>query len=289
MPEVVYLNGQRVPHERACISIDDRGFLYGDAVYDVVRAYHGRLWAADRHFRRLARSLAESGIEGVDLDALRELATRAVAESGFADANVYLHVTRGAEPRRLGPGPDLRPNVLLLVRDSAGISSPACFQGVSAITVPDLRWRRCDIKSTSMLGNVMARMEAKRAGVYEAIMYDEEDCITEAAAMSVLAVERGTVFTTPLGPAILSSINRELLIEMAGDLGIPVREERLARERFRKMEEIFLTSTTHEVCPVLQLDGQPVGDSKAGPITARLLETFLARIAAGDDAPRTRP
>lgn len=286
MSEVIYLNGKRVSRDAACISIDDRGFLFGDAVYEVVRAYRGRLWAADRHFRRLARSLAEAGIEGVDLEALQRLASQGALESGFADANVYLHVTRGVEPRRLGPGPNLTPTVLVVVRDSAEISPPQCFQGVSAITTPDLRWKRCDIKSTSMLGNVLVRIRAKQAGAYEAIMYDAAGLVTEAAAMSVFGVENGALITPPLGPEILASVSRELILEIAGELGLSTREEQLALERLRGLEEIFLTSTTHEVCPVLELDGAPVGQGKVGPITARVLAAFLARIAAGDDAPR---
>ncbi len=289
MPEVVYLNGIRVPREEARISIDDRGFLFGDAVYEVLRAYAGRLWAADRHFRRLRRSLREVLIEGVDVAEVQALTARAVEESECPEAHVYVDITRGLEPRALAYQDGLVPTVLIHVRDACGMVPAHACQGVSAITVPDLRWKRCDIKSTNLLANALARKAAKRAGAYEAIMYDTEGFITEAAAMSVFAAEGGELFTTPLGPEILPSISRELLVEMARALGIPVHEERIARARLGMMDEVFLTSTMHEVCPVIQLDGAPVGDGKVGPIATRLLAEFRARIAAGDDAPRVRP
>jgi D-alanine transaminase len=286
MPEVVYLNGKRIPREEACVSIDDRGFLFGDAVYEVLRAYGGRLWAAERHFRRLARSLREVLIEGVDVAQVQALTAHAVEESGFLEAHVYLHITRGLEPRALAYQDGLVPTVLIHVRDIRGMVPAHVCEGVSAITVPDLRWKRCDIKSTNLLANALARKTAKRAGSYEAIMYDAEGFITEAAAMSVFAVEGDVLLTTPLSPAILPSISRELLLEMAGDLGITAREERIARARLAAMDEIFLTSTMHEVCPVTQLDGAPVGAGQAGPIATRLSAAFHARLAAGDDAPR---
>jgi D-alanine transaminase len=286
MPEVIYLNGRRVPRAEACISIDDRGFLFGEAVYDVIRGYRGRLWAADRHFRRLARNVGEVGIGGVDLAQVQELVDRALVESGFDDANVYIHITRGAEPRKLVYSEALTPTVLIQVRDTSELVSSDFCDGVAAITVPDLRWRRCDIKTTLLLPNALARKAARRAGAYEAIFYDEQDVVTEAAAMSVFAVAAGELYTHPAGSEILPSISREFVLEIAGELGISVREERVRRDRFARMEEIFLTSTSHEVCPVITLDGAPVGDGKVGPIARRILQRFQERIAAGDDAPR---
>jgi len=285
MPDVIYLNGRRVARAEACISIDDRGFLFGDAVYDVLRAYHGRLWAADRHFRRLARNLAEVEIEGVDLTELETLARQATAESGYEDANVYVHVSRGEEPRKLVYGDGLTPTALIIVRDTAQLVSPDYGRGVAAVTRPDLRWRRCDIKSTNLLANSLARKAARRAGAYEAILYDEAGYITEAAAMSVFGAEGGVLYTRPTGPEILPSVTREFILEIASELGIPVRLEAIARSRLPHMEEIFLSSTNHEVCPVVTLDGASVGDGAVGRVSGRLLERFRERIAAGADRP----
>jgi D-alanine transaminase len=286
MPEIVYLNGTRVAPAEACVPIGDRGFLFGDAVYEVLRSYAGRLWAAERHFRRLERSLREIELTGVDVASLAALAARAVVESEFAEASVYLHITRGVEPRRLGGGEGLTPTVLVQVRDMATIVSAHFLEGVPAITYPDLRWKRCDIKSTNLLGNALARMAARRAGAYEAILVDEEGCITEAAAMGVFGAQGGVLYATPLGPEILPSISREFLVEIAHDLGIEVRLERVTRERLAGMEEVLLTSTSHEVCPVTELDGAPVGAGVPGPLGKRLYAAFRARLEAGDDAPR---
>ena len=139
MPEVVYLNGQRVPREEACISIDDRGFLFGDAVYEVLRAHGGRLWAADRHFRRLRRSLQEVLIEGVAVAEVQALTTRAVEESGCPEAHVYVHITRGLEPRALAYQDGLVPTVLIHVRDASGMVSAQVYEGVRKLVAEVLR------------------------------------------------------------------------------------------------------------------------------------------------------
>ncbi len=286
MPEVIYLNGRRVAQGEACVSIDDRGFLFGDAVYEVLRAYHGRIWGAERHYRRLARSLGEVEITGVNLAGLQGVVAQALAESEFADANIYVHITRGAEPRSLAYHEGLVPTVLVMVRDTGQLIDPSFCQGVRAITLPDLRWKRCDIKSTNLLPNALARQAARRAGAYEAILYDAEGRITEAASMSVFGAEGGALYTSPAGPEILPSVTREFILEIAQELGIPVRFAHLPREQFARLEEIFLSSTSHEVCPVLALDGKPVGTGAVGPVARRIRARFEERIAAGDDAPR---
>ncbi len=286
MPEIIYLNGTRVPREQAVVPIDDRGFLFGDAVYEVLRSYEGRVWASERHFRRLQRSLDETRITGVDCAALRALAEQAAAESEYPAAHIYVHVTRGVAPRALAHGEGLTPTVLVHVRDAMGMTKPSVYEGVRVVTRPDTRWARCDIKTTSLIANVLVRMEARRAGVYEVILYDAQEQITEAASMSVLMVEQGRLHTAPLGPEILPSISRELLLETARDIGIPVHEELITLTRLRRMDEVLLASTMHDVCPVVELDGAPVGDGKPGPVGRRLREAYLARIATGDDAVR---
>ncbi len=287
MADIIYLNGARVEPHQALIQIDDRGFLFGDAIYEVLRSYSGRLWAVERHVKRLQHSLEGAGIAGVDVPALRVLMERANRESGYANAHVYVHITAGVETRALARGEGLSPTLVIRVRDAATVSSPEVFaQGVRAITLPDLRWKRCDIKSTNLLANALARSEARRAGVYEAILHDARGHITEAAAMSVLGVENGAVHTTPLGPEILAGITRGFLVEIARGLSMSVHEETVSVQRLRRMQEVILTSTSHEVCPVVELDGAPVGDGRVGPVARQLLAGFLARVAARDDAPR---
>lgn len=286
MPEVIYLNGEFVSREEAVIPFEDRGFLFGDGVYEVVRSYGGRLWAVERHLQRLARSLAEVDIQTVDVAEMRGVMEEAFRRSEFPNALVYLQITRGVAPRKHAYGPGMRPTVLVHVRDFTGMVSPEVFAGVAAVTLPDTRWRRCDIKSTNLLANVLAQTEAKRRGAYEAILVDAEGYVTEAASMSVFCVEGGVLLTTPLGVEILPSISRGFVIEIAREEGIALREEWVTRERLRRAEEIFLAGTGHDMCPVIRLDGERVGDGKPGAITKRVLDGLRARIAAGDDAPR---
>jgi D-alanine transaminase len=287
MPEVIYLNGRFVAPEEAVISINDRGFLFGDAVYEVLRSYDGRLWAMERHLRRLRHSLAAIDLAAVDVEAIRGLMEEANRRSELPNASLYLQITRGVQPRRHAYTRDLRPTVLVTVRDIRPMLARINREGESAMTAPDVRWRRCDIKSTNLLPNVLAQTWAIEQGAHEAILVDGEGFVTEAASMTVFCVERGGVLTTPLGPEILPSITREFVVEIAADEGIPLREERVALARWHKADEMLFASTSHEVCPITKLDGQVVGEGRAGPITRRLMAGFKARVAARDDAPRS--
>jgi D-alanine transaminase len=286
MPEVIYLNGQFVEPENAVISIHDRGFLFGDAVYEAMRSYDGRLWAMQRHLQRLRRSLHEIDMGYVDVNIIAEVIERAYQRSELPDASVYLQITRGVQPRRHAYTQDLVPTVLVTVRDITPMLARINRDGESVMTAPDVRWKRCDIKSTNLLPNILAHTAAIDGGAHEAVLYDAEGYVTEAASMAVFCVEEGCVLTTPLGPEILPSITRQFVVEIAADEGIPLREERVSLERFRNASEVMLGSTSHEVCPVTRVDGRPVGDGTAGPVTRRLMAGFKRRVAAGDDAVR---
>lgn len=284
MPEIVYLNGEFMEPEKAAIPINDRGFLFGDSVYEVVRSYGGRLFTLDRHLARLERSLHEIDICNVDIAQLGRAIEEACQRSGFAEALVYVQVTRGAAPRKHAYDRDLCPTVLVHVRDLEPLLDPSIREGVAAITAPDIRWQRCDIKSTNLLPNVLAKTKAKEQGALEAILVNEDGIVTEATSAGVFCVEQGVVLTHPLSPAILPSITREVVLEVAGEVGIPVREEPVSLERLRAAAEVFLASTTIDVCPVITIDGAPVGDGKPGPVTRRLLAAYLER--AGAAGPR---
>ncbi len=286
MPDVVYLNGRIVPPSEAMIPVDDRGFLFGDSVYEVLRSYDGRLWALTRHLRRLARSLDAIDLHTITLDQARAAIEETYRASELPNALIYLHSTRGVAPRAHAYPRDLQPTVLVTVRDIAPALTTIDFNGVAAITAPDLRWRRCDIKSTNLLPNVLAKTRAHDQGVDEAILIDADGCVTEGSSTSVFWVAQNRLFTTPAGPEILPGITRELLADIARAEGIPLLAERVQLDRFRRAGEIFLAGTVHEVCPVIRLDGAPVGHGRAGPLTLQLQKAYRARIAAGDDEPR---
>jgi len=286
MPEVIYLNGRIVPREEAVISIDDRGFLFGDAIYEVIRSYDGRLWAFERHMQRLAGSLAAIDMAYVDVEAIGKAIRETYTASEIPDALVYLQVTRGVAPRSHAYTRDLKPTVLITVRDIIGGMAEVSPDGMTAVTKPDLRWRRCDVKSTNLLPNILAKTQAHEEGAYEAILVHPDGYVTEGSSTSVFWVREGEVCTVPLGPEVLPSISRGIVVEILQDEGLPLVEEHIPLAEFRKVDEIFLASTTPEVCPIITLDGEPVGTVRAGPLTLRLRAAFRARVEAGDDAPR---
>jgi len=286
MPEIVYVNGRIVAPHEAVVSVNDRGLLFGDAVYEVIRSYHGRLWAVERHMRRLRHSLDAIDLTAVNIGEIEAAIRECHRASGFPDAAVYLQITRGVAPRSHAYPADLRPTIIITVRDIAPLLADVDPRGVAAVTARDLRWGRCDIKSTNLLANVLAKTEAHRRGAHEAILVDAEGFVTEGTSTSVFWVDGETLFTTPAGPAILPGITREFVIGIAADEGIPFAEQRVPVHRFRRSDEVFLAGTGHDVCPVTSLDGEPVGSGRPGPITELLRQRFAARVAAGDDAPR---
>jgi D-alanine transaminase len=286
MPETIYLNGRLVPPEEALIPINDRGFLFGDAVYEVIRSYEGRLWALERHLSRLAQSLAAVDMGHVDTDEIGAAIRETYAASTIPDAVVYVHISRGVAPRSHAYSRDLQPTVLITVRDISPRVSRMASPGVAAIVEPDLRWRRCDIKSTCLLPNVLAHTRARNAGADEAILVHPDGYVTEGASTSVFWVRGGRLCTVPLGGEVLPGITRGFILEIAQDEGLPVVEERISLDEFRKADEMLLAGTTIEVCPIISLGGEPVGSGQAGPIALQLQKAFRARVQAADDAAR---
>jgi len=274
MPETLAnLNGQIMPLESVRISALDRGFLFGDSVYEVLRVYRGKPWLEEEHWRRLRHSLTSIRIDGVDLDRLRRRMHETIAAGPFSEALVYLQVTRGAAPRKHIYPKDTVPLELLWVRDyDDGPTAKDRETGVAVITRPDIRWGRCDIKSTNLLANVLLSQEAAEAGAAEAILYLADGTLSEATHSSFFTVKSGALQTTPLKANILPGITRKFLIGLAEKDGISVREANLTREELYHVDEVFLAGTTSEVLPVVTVDGRTIADEKPGPISKRLLE-----------------
>lgn len=286
MPEVIYLNGRIVPPEEAVVSVNDRGFLFGDAIYEFIRSYQGRLWCYERHLQRLAQNLAAVDMAHVNVEAIGRAIRETYAASQLPDAGIYLQVTRGVAPRAHAYDHTMTPTVLIIVRDITPSLAHIDPNGVAAITAPDLRWRRCDIKSTNLLPNVLAKTKAHDAGVFEVILVHPDGYVTEGSSTSVFWVREGVVGTLPLGQDILPGVSRAVVSEIVHNLGLLYVEEHLPLDAFRRADEIFLASTTPEVCPIITLDGAPVGSGQVGPLTRRLQHTFRQRVEAGDDAVR---
>ena len=271
---IVYLNGDYLPKAEARISPDDRGFLLADGVYEVARSYNGSLFAWDRHLRRLTRSLKELRIPHprVDFEAIcHTLLKRNNLDAG--DAIVYLQITRGVAPRvHAFPKGDVQPTVYGFA-GTVNIDPAQWNTGVRVITAPDLRWARCDIKSVSLLANVLAQQRAQEAGAEEAILI-RDGVVTEGAHTSVCAIFDGVLHTHPDSPHILPGITREIVLELCAELGIPVRMFPILEYRLRNVDELMILGTGSEVMPVVQVDGWNVGNGTPGPVTRRLQEAY---------------
>jgi D-alanine transaminase len=286
---IAYAGGQYVPLGEARVSVLDRGFLFGDGVYEVLPAYGGRPFALREHLARLARSLRELQIANPHTDAQwGEIVTRLVRENGPeaggpGDLMVYLQVTRGAPAVRQHAFPsDTAPTVVGMCHALPIPGEAALRDGVGALTRPDIRWGRCDIKATALLPNVLAVQAAREHGCNEVILH-RDGRVTEGGSSNVFAVLGTSVITPSKTHEILPGITRDLLVELLRANKVQVQERRLTLTELRSAEEIWLTSTTREVLPVTRLDGDPVGGRKPGPLWKKAYALFQA---AKQDAKR---
>jgi D-alanine transaminase len=272
-PPLANLNGTLLPLEEVKISALDRGFLFGDAVYEVLRLYAGRPWLEMEHFTRLKNSLAAIRIAGVDLERLQRRFHETIQAGRFTEGIAYLHVTRGSAPRRHAFPAQATPLEFMFVLDyDDGPTAQIRAHGTSVITYPDIRWHHCDIKSTNLLPNVLANQAAAEHSASEALLYLPDGTVTEASHSSYFAVKDGALITTPLKANILPGITRNFIVQLAQAGQIPIREQSIRKSDLFRMDEIFLTGTTSEVLPVVKVDGQPIGTGKPGPMAKRLLE-----------------
>jgi len=273
--DTAYLNGQWLPLAEARVPVLDRGFLFADGVYEVIPAYGGACFALDGHLRRLARSLRELRIaDPLDEPGWRGVVERLVRENGGGDLAVYLQVTRGAPAKRSHVFPDnTPPTVLGLCHALPSPSAHDRAQGVGALTRPDIRWHRCDIKAIALLPNLLATQAAKEQGCNEAILH-RDGRVTEGASSNVWVVHGGKVATPPQGPDILSGVTRDVLLGLLRGAGVTVEERAVRLEELARADEIWLTSSTREVLAVTRLDGAVVGAGTPGPLWHRAFALF---------------
>ncbi|NBW64967.1 D-amino-acid transaminase [bacterium] len=284
-----YLNGDYVPREQALIPVEDRGFIFGDGIYEGVRAVEGQLYEWDLHAERMVRGLAGLRIKcGVaEVEELRGVCERLVRENGLEDAEafLYLQVTRGAAPRtHYFPPASTKPTVFV---SATRFVVPRAMRdnGCSAITHEDMRWSRCDWKTVNLLGSVLARESAQEVGAYEAILH-RDGVVTEGAATNVLAVIDGVLRTHPLTPRILPGVTRIVVMSLVEELGIPCREIAFTLDELSRASEVFLCGSTTDVTPVVSIDGATVGSGAPGPVTTQLRTAFEARLYALASATR---
>ncbi|MFO0706978.1 MAG: D-amino-acid transaminase [Nitrospira sp.] len=270
MPALAFLNGRFVPWHEATVSIEDRGFQFGDGVYEVIRTYLGRPFELEAHLNRLDRSARELSLTQPYSHAQwASWIEQGIRDAAFPEAKVYIQITRGVSPRDHAFPMNVPPTVVMTIRELVPLPQQTRECGVIAKTCEDVRWGRCDIKSVNLLANVLAREDAKQAGVFEAILV-KDGLVTEGSVSNVMAVQGGAVVTAPEGPRILSGVTRTVVLQLAREAGIPVREEFLSVESLLAAEEVFLTGTTVEVLGVVQVDRRTIGSGRPGPVTRAL-------------------
>ena len=278
MPNVAFINGAFMPLAEAKVSIEDRGFQFGDGVYEVIRTYKGRPFSIEAHLARLDRSAA-----ALDLTQPYSRAEwsghilEGVKRAAYPEAKIYLQITRGVAPRDHTYSDEAAPTVVMTVREFHPLDRSVQATGVEAMTTEDIRWGRCDIKSVNLLANVLARQQVKQARVFEAILVNA-GLVTEGAVSNVMVVQGGTVVTAPEGPRILSGVTRAIVLDLALSEGVPTKERFVSQSDLYTADEVFLTGTTVEVLAVIRVDGKVIGDGRPGPITQRLAASFASRV-----------
>jgi D-alanine transaminase len=270
-----YLNGVFLPLDQAHVSVMDRGFLFGDGVYEVIPAYGGRLFRLAAHLRRLQNSLDAIRLGNPLTDAgWKSMLERLVTINNGRDQSVYLQVTRGVAPRRDHAFPeDSRPTVFAMCTSCVVSRDIENEPGVSAITLTDIRWQHCNVKAITLLPNILLRQRAIDANTAEAILL-KDGYIIEGAASNVFIVADGVLKTPPNSAALLPGVTRDLVLELAQTNGIPSQEIDITTEELAGAEEIWLTSSTREVSPVVRLDTQTIGDGKPGPLWNRMIRLY---------------
>ncbi len=278
MPDIACVNGRFGPLADAVVSVEARGFQFGDGVYEVIRTYRGRPFAVDEHLSRLERSAQALQLSlGPSKAQWGALIEEGLRLSDLPETKIYLQITRGQAPRDHPFPVPLLPTTVLTFRELHPLDVSVRQTGVQAILLEDIRWGRCDIKSVNLLPNVLARQQAKEAGVFEAILL-RDGVVTDGSVSNVMVVRNGTIQTAPEGPRILSGVTRAKVLELAKKEGIPVAETMVRREDLLGASEVFLTGTTVEVLPVVRVDGQAIGSAVPGPIAQLLSRRWEALV-----------
>jgi D-alanine transaminase len=268
---IVFLNGQFVPMSEAKISPMDRGFLFGDGIYEVVPSYNTQLVGFSLHIERMQNGLKAIGIKlNQSVDDWRDIAQTLIEKNGKGNLGLYFHVSRGTDVKRFHAYPDdIQPTVFAYAFNipAANVADKALVKQFKVASTEDLRWKRCQIKSTSLLGNVMHFQQGQDAGVHETILYNQHNELTEASACNVFIVKNDVVITPPLDNQLLPGITRHMLLDILRKDGtLQVEERAISMNEVRAADELWITSSSKDIAPVVELDGQPVGNGKVGDI-----------------------
>lgn len=279
MSRIAYVNGAYVPHSDAMVHVEDRGYQFADGVYEVCEIRHGVIVDLTRHLDRLGRSLGELRIDWpMSRAALTQVIRRVARMNHVRNGMFYLQVTRGVAKRdHVFPKAGTKPSIVVTAKSTdAKIIAAKNAKGLKAITVPDNRWERVDIKTVGLLPNAMARQAAKEQGAQEAIYVDRDGNVTEGAATNVWMVDAdGALVTRPAEHGILRGITRTTLQDVAARLGVEIRERKFSVEEMKASREVFITAATSICFPIVEIDGQVVGNGHPGSVSQKIREAFF--------------
>ncbi len=279
MPDIGYLNDRFTPLEEIAISPDDRGFLFGDGIYEVIRTYHHVPAFWEEHYCRLLRSAQEVRIPFPIKSAdFHRLLLTGLEQSGYPEGKIYIQLTRGVAPREHGFPVNAEPTVFLSFREMKALPIEFPHNGVKVITLPDIRWDRCDIKSLNLLPNVLAKQQAQEVSAFEAI-FVRNGLVIEGATSNIFLVKDGQLRTPERNHFVLAGVTQQQIISLAQENGLPVQFERISPEALYQADEVFLVGTTIEVLPVVKVDEQVINNGVPGPVTSSLQGYFTNVLA----------
>lgn len=282
MSRIAYVNGRYLPHRRASVHVEDRGFQFADAVYEVIAVRGGALIDEELHLKRLHRSLSELRIAAPMSDAaLKSVIREVLRRNGVADGALYLQISRGAARRDFPFPPGIEPTLVVTAQRRRGPSAKQVEEGVGVVTLPDIRWRRPDIKSVALLPNLLGKQQAREAGAFEAWLVDRDGNVTEGTSSNAwIVTAAGEVVTRQADTSILNGVTRLGLIGLLAREGLTLVERPFSVAEAKMAREAFLTSSTNFILPVVTIDGAPIGNGYPGSVVRRLRQAYEGHVAA---------
>ncbi len=280
MPNIAFVNGKWCPLDQARVSVEDRGFQFGDGIYELIRTYDKVFFHLPQHLARLMESARQVQIVFPYTPArLERIIQTGCQKSGYKNTKIYIQITRGAAPRLHSFPKEVKATLVMTFREFKPIAPALRAKGIGIVSVPDIRWSYCNVKSLNLLPNVLARQQAVTSGGFEAV-FVRQGKVYEGAGSNLFVVSGGKIVTPPKGDYLLSGITREIVIQLAKNIGLKVIEKNLRVQDLFSAEELFLTGTTFEVLPAISLDKKRIGSGKPGEITTRLYRAFQDHVHA---------
>ncbi len=276
MPELAYLNGKIMPIEKALVPIEDRGYQFGDAVYEYIASYDGKLFFMEDHLARLKRSLNELSYPLISMDMIKSGILELFAAANIKRAGIYIQISRAVAPRNHSFS-NKEPMQIIMTAKSLPDMHPHAKKGAGVITIEDYRWSRCDIKTVQLLPNCLSKQKAVDKGAYDAIFISKENIVREATSSNVFMIKNNKVLTHPLTNNVLPGITRKVILEICRDKDIAFEESFFTREQLYDADEVFLSGTITEVLPIVTIDSKGVANKKPGPLTKVLFKELRSK------------